>query len=67
MKSARQLDILAVAPPSTMSKESESNRVRCATEGPGLARCYEDSKVVKGGVGEDWSHREQVESLRLGT
>jgi hypothetical protein len=39
MKSARQFEILAVAPPSTrMSKESESNRARCATEGPGLAQ-----------------------------
>jgi hypothetical protein len=39
MKWARQLDILAVAPPSTrMSKESESNRAQCAMEGPGLAQ-----------------------------
>jgi hypothetical protein len=39
MKSARQFEILAVAPPSTrMSKESESNRAQCATEGPGLAQ-----------------------------
>jgi hypothetical protein len=39
MKSARQFEILTVAPPSIrMSKESESNRERCATEGPGLAQ-----------------------------
>jgi hypothetical protein len=39
MKSPRQLEILAVAPPSTrMSKESESNRAQCATAGPGLSQ-----------------------------
>jgi hypothetical protein len=39
MKSSRQFEILAVAPPSTrMSKESESNRAQCATEGPGLSQ-----------------------------
>jgi hypothetical protein len=39
MKSSMQLEILAVAPPSTrMSKESESNRGRCAIAGPGLSQ-----------------------------
>jgi hypothetical protein len=39
MKSARQFEILAVAPLSTrMSKESESNRARCATARPGLSQ-----------------------------
>jgi hypothetical protein len=39
MKSPRQLEILALAPPSIrMSKESESKRARWATACPGLAQ-----------------------------